>query len=275
MQKETIAYAPPCLWEGDDREMDSGNPAESKRVLLPAACVFFVIFSLGMLVLKIVGWQNGYEFELYYDLPEAAVFTVAFLAMAVRVYRTDTTRKSWNQVFVSLLLPCMILVALFFVTRDGAVWKHILLGFLAVLLIVGAACLFFCCRVCLPYKITCGIVSLGLLLVFVLAIAWMSFCFLLERLVGELGETTVVKELSSPNQGYVAEVVDVDLGATGGDTIVRVSGQGKEIPLLIGKMTNTVRQVVYEGEWGEFQTMEIRWKDEHTLEIDGKEYDVE
>lgn len=32
---------------------------------------------------------------------------------------------------------------------------------------------------------------------------------------------------------------------------------------------------MYKGEWGEFETMVIRWKDNRTLLINGKEYPVD
>lgn len=102
-----------------------------------------------------------------------------------------------------------------------------------------------------------------------------------ESIFGEFGKISVVKEVLSPNQNYVAEVVDDDQGALGGNTYVTVkrSGQQKEIPVLVGKLVSGTLGVngetVYEGEWGEYETMDIQWKNNYTLLIDGKEYTVD
>ncbi len=63
---------------------------------------------------------------------------------------------------------------------------------------------------------------------------------------GEFGKTSVVKEVISPDQNYVAELVDVDEGALGGETLVNVKEvrqpeqqtQQKQKNYTTGRMTN-------------------------------------
>ena len=83
---------------------------------------------------------------------------------------------------------------------------------------------------------------------------------------------TCEKFLLSPNRTYYAEVIDIDQGALGGETVVCVHrSRGLNLFFL---SFNKLPQKVYVGEWGEFETMQIEWKNEKTLIIDGKEYSI-
>ncbi len=76
----------------------------------------------------------------------------------------------------------------------------------------------------------------------------------------------------SPDRTYYAEVINVDQGTFGGDTVVYVHrSRGLNLFFL---SFNKLPQKVYVGEWGEFETMQIEWKNEKTLIIDGKEYSI-
>ena len=68
-------------------------------------------------------------------------------------------------------------------------------------------------------------------------------------------------------------MINSDQGALGGDTLVNVTNQAKTIPLLIGEFSK-VPVRVYTGEWGEFESMKIYWKDDKTLIIDGRSYNM-
>ena len=84
-------------------------------------------------------------------------------------------------------------------------------------------------------------------------------------MMGNMGSKTVVQTLPSPEGGYEARVINVDQGALGGDTVVEVQKNDWKART----------EQIYIGEWGEFETMEIYWKDEHSLVINGKEYQVD
>ena len=72
-------------------------------------------------------------------------------------------------------------------------------------------------------------------------------------------ENTVVQTPESPDGEYVAQVIRSDQGALGGDTLVEV--YPKEKPRQ--------KQRVYVGEWGEYTAMEICWKTDTCLVING------
>jgi hypothetical protein len=84
----------------------------------------------------------------------------------------------------------------------------------------------------------------------------------------------VVKSVTSPQNVYVAEVIDSDQGALGGDTFVTVQNLSKTINLFVVKFSKAPVSI-YSGEWGEFKNMQIQWEDEHRLTINGKEYYID
>jgi hypothetical protein len=94
-------------------------------------------------------------------------------------------------------------------------------------------------------------------------------CFSVFMVVffGSIGEDTVIQTLPSPDGNRYAEVIDCDHGALGGDTVVRVY---KSNTLFKGR-----GEIVYEGEWREYEDMEIYWKDDDTLVINYVEYAIE
>lgn len=112
-----------------------------------------------------------------------------------------------------------------------------------VLLSVCAICLVLVLMMCLPF------------LLFLLSLRGIS-------------ENTVVMTQESPEGTYFVQVIDSDQGALGGATLVEVYENRK----IFGRYKKVER--VYMGEWGEWQTMNIYWKDEHCLVINDREYRV-
>ena len=86
---------------------------------------------------------------------------------------------------------------------------------------------------------------------------------------GLIGENTVVRQVPSPNQAYTAVLINSDLGALGGDTLVDVEHNNLNFAGIL-----KIKERIYAGRWGEFETMTIAWKDDDTLLIDGRAYDI-
>lgn len=84
-----------------------------------------------------------------------------------------------------------------------------------------------------------------------------------------VGEETVVRRLPSPDGSSYAEIIDYDLGALGGSTLVEICPRG-----LSGEFGVRVAKQIYSGRWGEFKDMELNWKDESCLEINGEAYRI-
>lgn len=112
-------------------------------------------------------------------------------------------------------------------------------------------------------KILLGICGI---LAFLLLLSLPFFLFVLS--LRGLSENTVVKTLDSPSGTYFAQVTDSDHGAMGGATIVKVY----KSQAFLGWHKKVAR--VYSGKYGEHLDMEIYWKDDHCLVINGKEYPI-
>ena len=88
-----------------------------------------------------------------------------------------------------------------------------------------------------------------------------------------MGHSTVHQELSSPGEGYTARLVEVNSGATGGDTLVKVRDNSQTVSLIFGSFVKEF--VIYSDDWGAHQDMTLSWQDENTLRINGQAYQVD
>ena len=97
----------------------------------------------------------------------------------------------------------------------------------------------------------------------------MGMYILIFSVLGSIGVRIPVQSLPSPDGSRCARIINSDQGATGGDTLVEVV---EETNLLLYRVEK--RQRVYVGPWGHWEAMQIRWKNDHCLVIDGTEYEV-
>ncbi len=104
-------------------------------------------------------------------------------------------------------------------------------------------------------------------------IFFIPICFisLLDALFGEFGVNKVIQVEYSPDKKYKAEVVDSDKGALGGAVYVNICNSEPVIDLYFIKVSKKPH-CVYSGEWGGYEEMELYWKDNHILSVNGSEY---
>lgn len=254
--------------------------------------VFYMLWSLLILflfyaALGIVGICLGYTLVLYHAWLQSVMVAALLLITVIIAFRRKIVLDARAQVVLNLLLPMSICFQLYlsitYVMRDS--YLQVILCILSgMITIVSMLCLFFRYRFGIPLKIVCGTISAILTGIWLLAACSMvcvAVVGIFESFLGEFGKNSVVKEVLSPNQNYVAEVVDNDQGALGGNTYVTIqrTGQQKQIPVLVGKLVpgtlGVNGETVYQGSWGEFETMDIKWKNNHTLLIDGKEFTLD
>ena len=114
------------------------------------------------------------------------------------------------------------------------------------------------------------IVALVLSALMILPICFFSFIALI---FGNIGQNTVVQTVESPSGKYYAQVIDSDQGALGGDTLVDVY-QDCGINAILFKIEKKPQRV-YFGDWGEFNNMQIHWKDDNCLVINAVEYEID
>ena len=105
-------------------------------------------------------------------------------------------------------------------------------------------------------------ISIILLILFLLCLPFFLLALSLRPV------NTVVKTLDSPGGTYYAQVIESNHGALGGATYVEVyKSRG-----FLGWHKKVDR--VYTGKWSEAQNMDIYWKDDRCLVINGAEYPI-
>jgi hypothetical protein len=221
---------------------------------------FFLFLCYSILPLFcIIGWICGYSFILNsYPIYSIALAIISILAASF-LFMFNVALNKINYVLSALLLPMSFVNGI-------CCHSHSNTKLTVIFTLIGC-----CCAIAIyskfasprALKIVSGILS-ALLFLFLL----------LVLIVGILKSTIVVKSVPSPQNKYLAEVIDDDQGALGGNTLVDVKDNSQTIDLLVGKFSKQPT-CVYTGKWGEFTNMQISWKSEHVLIIDGKEYHIE
>lgn len=223
------------------------------RVLFGALCVCLFLVPVLMLFLLVFGY------ELYFRYPTAFLCSMSILAVAalVAVYIQKPILSKIETVFAILLPSAVLFCGLKAAKTDLGVFAWLFAGILLV-----------CCAVLLI-----KILPRALWKFFAAGFTVLLCGFFLVDMffsVVFLGITcnTVVQSVPSLQNTYVAEVIDSNQGALGGDTLVEVRKNVSANVLFFTVKSHPVR--VYEGEWGEFETMEIVWLDENTLLVNNE-----
>ncbi|MEE1010507.1 MAG: hypothetical protein U0L11_00560 [Acutalibacteraceae bacterium] len=204
----------------------------------------------------------GYEFTLFNYTVCAVIFTVVsvFCVIGSSITKEKIIKKSDTAMLTFLPLFSVInWVVYLFKSSDK---------------VIVTICMLICfvCTAIMAIKhirpIFLKIISIFTPSLALFPIALLSFLLLLP-----FGRNTVVKTIPSPEGTYYAEVTDSNQGALGGDTLVHIH-KSKKLDFLLFDITKTPERI-YTGDWKEYETMQIHWKNEHCLVIDEIEYSIE
>lgn len=223
------------------------------RILLAVLCVCLLSVPVLMLFL----WAFGYALLFRYPTAFLCAMSVLAAAALVAVYIQKPIFSKAETVFAVFLPTAALFCGLKAAKSDSGVFAWLFAGILLV-----------CCAVLLIKILPRALWK------FLAAGFEMLLCgfFLLDMFftVVFLGITcnTVVRTVPSPQNTYVAEVIDSNQGALGGDTFVEVRKTASANVLFFTAQSRSVR--VYEGEWGELETMETVWVDENTLLVNNE-----
>ncbi len=235
-------------------------------------CALASIFVLSAVILilpfgALLSACFGYRLMLL--TPSAfAVITasVAVITVVLNTFNKASEENKISVVLLSLAAPMSVINAVLYMYLCmrvfGGIW-----GVIAVL--IGIACCFY---LMVKYAKPSVLKKIGLALS-VLAILPVCILTGFSLLFGNMSRDTVVKSIDSPNKSFYAEVIDSDQGALGGETYVDVyEKKGINTPLFrISKKP----QRAYQRDWGEFENMEIYWKNDNCLVINSAEYIME
>lgn len=231
------------------------------KKLISASPLFLCLIYLFLPFCCWIGAACGYRFTLYH-YPAAIITTAALsLVLSVSLFLSRADIRGANAVFSAFTLLLAVFNGYFYLGH----WDAAILFTLACCGCSAAVLIKFA----RPFavKTVTGILSI-LMFVLLLFISMLILAF------GNFGSNSVVVSVESPQGTYLAEVIDSDQGALGGDTLVQVTNRKKVVPLPIGEYSKAAVRV-YTGEWGEWETMWIRWEDDNTLLIDGERYVME
>ncbi len=178
-------------------------------------------------------------------------------------------KKTVSIFLLSVFIPFIAVISSFFgysVSLFSIVDLSVLASVIWILaaIIITAFCLLIKSKISKPLKVT------GLIISSVFSVILIVFSALLI-FISQSAKSTVVDRILSPESTLVAEIVDADQGALGGNTVVYVKDTHKTNLLLfsIGK-----NKRIYVGEWKEYEDMQIEWKNENCLIINSKEFYV-
>ncbi len=234
-----------------------------KKLASVFAYLLFILITL-LPICVILSYYFGYQFEFTnYSVFSVITALSAVVTTVLCIISKISVKNKIDKILFALLTPFSLINAAFyfFMSTNITVW-------IAISMIV--------CMICCVYitakhlnHLTIKITSLVTSALMFLPIVFFGF---LALFFGNIGQNTVVKSIESPNGAYYAEVIDSNQGALGGDTLVDVY-KNKTINTVIFKIKKKPQRVYY-GEWGEFEDIEIYWKNENCLIINSVEYKI-
>lgn len=234
-----------------------------KRVLSVSAIVLFCLYTL-LPVCMLISLLTDYQLTVRGALVCALVlFAFSLFQVLPSFFLRGIAQDRVSNVFSIPLLPLGILSWFKLIAACDYSGMSMLLALFS---LVCLAMLLFRSSGKTGWKLASGAAAV------LLAIP-LAFGLLIGSVFGNFGENTVVREIKSPNGSYVAQVVDSDQGALGGNTLVEVRAEEKTVDLLVVRFTKRPIRV-YTGAWGEFDTLPVEWQDETTLLIKGHAYRV-
>ena len=213
--------------------------------------ILTILYPAGVLITA----SFGYVFELISISAFAIVIAVLSVCIVVLdgVFKNKIENKVL-QILFAIISPFSLINAVFYIFECPNIWV------IAGVLISAGCCFYLTIKYGKPLALK--IVALTLSVLMVLPIGFISFVSLV---FGNIGQNTVIQTVESPSGKYYAQVIDSDQGALGGDTFVDVY-EKSGINAILFKIEKKPQRV-YSGDWGEFENMQIHWKDDECLII--------
>lgn len=230
------------------------------RMTVYSQSILFVLMAF-IFVGAWIAWAADYEVTLHMPAAYAAAVSVCALAAAFGTVHNKNTDAGWKQRGKAVCLPLSLVYSM--VMLWHAEWKLVL----SQLLICVACCIYM-------GRLSAGKTWFARMCRLIFFLILPPFLLLLfgSVVLSDFGSTRIIESLPSPEGRYEAQLIDVDEGALGGSTIVDVRAPDAVIDIGVASAEPVKR--IYRTGWGAFETMQISWKDEYTLLIDGQAYDV-
>ena len=233
-----------------------------KKAITILSCLIFLLTAL-VPAGKLLCSFFGYSFELNCAPIYAGIhLSLSIATVVLSVIDKDRAYRNFIPSLLTLMLPLSLANIVLLAFCYETIWVYACVT-------IAAGCNFFLVIWSGKY---CAKKTVAFVLSVILLIPIAIFG-LFGVLFSDFGYVNVVQTSESPNGKYRAEVVDINQGALGGDTLVNVYENNKHFDLHMITISKKP-QNVYFGDWGEFENMRIRWKDDSCLIINGKEYAI-
>ncbi|MBQ8359008.1 MAG: hypothetical protein IJX37_03700 [Oscillospiraceae bacterium] len=231
-----------------------------KKLLSVLVCLLLsmiVFLPLGVALSAIFGYQ--------FTLGNAFVFLIitvvlAAVLVALSLINKEVVENKIVQIIFAVTTPCALISTVFYMTACGG-------KCLLPCLLLCAGCCYLTIRQGQPQVIRVGALVLTASLLLPVGL----FCAMMLA-VNAAKVDTVVQTVASPNGTYYANVINSDQGEMGGNTFVKVY-ESRELDAVVFKISKKP-QLVYTGEKGEFENMELAWNGEDSLLINSVEYKI-
>lgn len=225
------------------------------KILFGIFSVWTYFYPIAALVLAV------FRYEVLMTAPTAYLCIDLGLLSAVLVcfFIQKPQAEKVEQIVAAFCVPSVAATCL------SLAWHgiNLLCGCIGILLFLGSAVLAY--SLCRKHSALTALVLVGLGILFLI-------CFAITAFFGNFSSSTVVRAEYSPDNRYIAEVIDSDQGALGGATLVTVR-ENKELrlpTLAIQKKASCL----YTGRYGEFEDMILSWQSNDTLRIRDRVYTV-
>lgn len=233
-----------------------------KKVLPVLSCVLLALIVFSP-ICSLVCAVFGYKFTLVYPCAFAiAIFALTAVTVLVSVLSQEIVENKIICIVLSALTPCALINTGFYVRSCGTLWI-----IASVLICVG--CGYLTIRHGNPLTVRTGalVLTAGLLLPMVF------ICFVLN-VAGKTQNYIVLDTLDSPSGAYYAQIIDNDQGEKGGSKLVHIyTDKDIETPIFqIKKKPIKIYEEFYKAEEADKLTVDVQWKDETHLVINGKNY---
>ena len=232
------------------------------KIALSIMMCLLLVLTLFYPVGIFVSAHFGYTLRLL----SVSAFSIAIAVLSIGIVVLDAVFRNKVKnivlcVLLSLAAPLSLISgAIYFITCHKAV------VIASVIVSIGCSC-YLTAKHARPLALK--IVALVLSGFMILPLGFIS---LLVLLFGNFGENTVVQTINSPCGDYYAQVIDSDQGALGGNTFVEVYTKNS-IDMFFFQIEKNPQRV-YSGDYGEYKSMQIYWKDDGCLVINDVSYQI-
>ena len=233
-----------------------------KKLLSVLVCLLFALIVFSPLC-SLICTIFGYKFTLVYPAAFAiAIFLLAAITVGLSIFSKEILDNKIICILVSVLTPCALINTGFYIRACGGIW-------IIASLLICVGCGYLTIRHGQPTDVKTG----GMVLTAGLLLSMALICFVLF-VAGKTQNYVVLDTVDSPGGVHYAQIIDNNQGEKGGNKMVQVyPGKDIETPIFyIKKKPIIIYDEDYKANEADEVTVDLQWKADRKLIINGKDY---